>query len=440
MEKNSKVIIDKYKEDSNILEWNLEEMKNQLDKMDIYIIDKELKVIASSIQEEVGLDLNILPEFSKLLKQRLVGDKFESDAINFSLLNGELKKYSYMPTPDNKYLIELSITIKEIYPELEDLNIVYLSNDLKDKYPFVEDIKVWKFNKDKEYSHDLDTSKKKPSKYMKFKQHQDKYVKVALETNQVQEQIVKDDDNNTYTLRYIPYIIYHEKNRLTWWNSYVIEVVYNDQIMIEDISYQRKLFLQSMVIISVSYFLFAFIIIYLIQKKQEMAYNDHLTKLPNRKRFEEVMEYKMVQANRRNTKVAILFFDLDKFKKINDTFGHNVGDKVLQEVANRINSKMRKGDIVSRLGGDEFTALICGINSQEEIVEIVKMMSDLFDIPMNIDSQEIFIRPSIGISIYPDHGNTTEQLISKADDAMYKAKEQQVRYKTYEEIGHRIRG
>lgn len=128
-----------------------------------------------------------------------------------------------------------------------------------------------------------------------------------------------------------------------------------------------------------------------------------------------------------------MFFDLDKFKDINDSYGHDFGDKVLQEVAIRIKNELRKEDIVSRLGGDEFTASISGFKSEEEIVEVVDRMASIFDTSLEIDSKEVFIRPSIGVSIYPDHGKTVETLILKADDAMYKAKQKGIKYEIYKE-------
>lgn len=432
MEKNSQLLVDEYKRDPNVLDWDLKEMKKQFDNMDIYILDKQLEVIASSIEDEIGLKFDELINFSKILKARLEGDKFESDTINFSIKEGELRKYSYMPTPDNKYLIELSVNIKDIHPELKNLNIVYLSQELIERYRFVEDIRVYKFNTYRQGSHELDTANTELTRDKELKQEKDKYVKRALETNQAQEQLFKDENNNLYRYKYIPYTLDHEGD-IAWWKSYVIEVLYNDQSMINKMSKQRKIFLQSITIISILYFGFAFIIIHLIHKNREIAYKDHLTKLPNRKKFEEIMKYKMFEADTRKTKIAVLFFDLDKFKSINDTYGHSFGDEVLKGVANRIKNEIRKEDIVSRLGGDEFTALISGLKLEAEIVEIGKRMSNIFETSLKIGSQEISIKASIGISIYPDHGDTVDQLILKADDAMYEAKVKQLGYKIYDE-------
>jgi len=432
MEENSNKMIEKYKGNPNVLEWDLEKMRDQFNHMDIYILDQDLKVITSSIEEEIGLNLNAYPDYAKRLKKRLAGDQFESDTINFSILEGELKKYSYMPTPDHQYLFELSVTIKDIYPELEDLNIVYLSRDLKDKYEFVEDIRVYKYNEGQGRSHDLDAKNKQSIKNKELTKDRNIYVKKALETKEVQKHIVKDENDNTYTLKYIPYAVYSEEKKLTWWQSYVVGIQYNNQIMTKEITYQRKLFLRSMLFISVLYFVFAYTIMYLIYKNRQIAYIDYLTGLPNRKKFEETLENKMLEANKKNTKVAILFFDLNKFKEVNDRFGHSMGDQVLQEVAKRIKGEMPKRDIISRLGGDEFAGLISDLSSPHDINEIGKRMSDLFKKKFEIGLNEVGITPSIGISIYPDHGDTLEGLLLKADRAMYEAKHKQVGYKIYE--------
>ena len=104
-----------------------------------------------------------------------------------------------MPTPDHQYLIELSVTIKEIYPELEDLNIVYLSRHLKNEYEFVEDIRVYKYNKGQEYAYYLDPLNKQSIENKSLAKDRDLYIKKALETKGIQENTVKDGDNNIYT-------------------------------------------------------------------------------------------------------------------------------------------------------------------------------------------------------------------------------------------------
>lgn len=432
MENYFKTMIDKYEENPNVLDWDLNAMKSQFENMDIYIINRQLEVVASTLKDEVGLDFKNYSEFSNLLRERLEGDTFESDPINFSIMRGELKKYSYLPTPDNAYLLELSANIKDVYPELRNLNIVYLSKDIKEEYPFVEDIKVYKFNKNTEYSHELDQGIKDRENDNSQDSDQDEIIKKALEDNQVQDKFFSNG-GNCYHYKYIPYTVYDNDNQLVWWKSYVTEIQYNEQVMNVEIKRQKQIFVQNMLIISFLYFAFAFILIYFIKRNREISYVDHLTKLPNRKKLEEIMECEIEEANRKETKIAVFFFDLNDFKKINDTFGHSFGDQILLQVARRLKSQLRKGDTISRLGGDEFIGLMPQITRQEEIIEIVERMINLSKTPFFIDSKEILVKWSIGISIYPDHGQTSEKLIFKADQAMYCAKQSQTGYAFYEE-------
>lgn len=177
-----------------------------------------------------------------------------------------------------------------------------------------------------------------------------------------------------------------------------------------------------MLVLLILYSGFSYMVINVIKKSRERANLDHLTKLPNRKKFEDVIEYEMARANKDNTKIAVLFFDLNDFKKINDTHGHNIGDRVLQEAAFRIQNEMRKEDLAFRIGGDEFVGLIPNLKVSDEINEIAERISLIFDKEIYIDEIKISIKSSLGVSIYPDHGKTIDELLSKADEAMYRAK------------------
>lgn len=427
----SDAMINKYRENDDIYDWNLENLKEQFDGMDVHIIDSNLEIIRATVADDIGIDFSVYTDFAETLNERLYKNSFETDSVNFSVRNNDLKKYSYISTPDNKYILELSISISERYPELEKLNIIYLSENLSDKYSFVEDIKIYKYDKDKENSRELNISKEYSEKDMTLAKNKNENIKSALITNIVQKQKIKDKNNRAYTAKYIPYSIYNKDDKLKWWNSYVIEVLYDDQVMINDIAKQKVLFLRTMIIMSGVYFSLSYIIFYLLRKNKEIAYQDPLTKLPNRKKFEEAVKIKILNSRKKNDKLAILFFDLDKFKKINDTFGHTVGDEVLRLVGRNIKNQIPKRDIVSRLGGDEFIALVSGFKNQEQIIEISKSILESFTKPLNIDSNKIFIKPSIGISIYPDNGTTFEELVEKADRAMYVSKKNNTGYKIY---------
>lgn len=152
------------------------------------------------------------------------------------------------------------------------------------------------------------------------------------------------------------------------------------------------------------------------------ANHDTLTKLPNRNLFNDRLTYGLNNAKRHKTKLALLFIDLDHFKEINDSLGHNIGDEVLKEVAKKLQNCTREKDSLARLGGDEFTIILEDLhNSQDASVLAQKVIHSLVE-PIKINEHLLYISTSIGISLYPDNGLSTQDLLKYADSAMYKAK------------------
>ena len=155
-----------------------------------------------------------------------------------------------------------------------------------------------------------------------------------------------------------------------------------------------------------------------------LAQHDTLTDLPNRILLQDRLHQAIALANRNGTLVGVLFLDLDKFKEINDSFGHAFGDKVLPSVVNRLLSCVRASDTISRLGGDEFVILLSEIKQTGDAgVKAGKILTAI-NKPFLIDSHEVHISASIGVAVYPNDSKDPENLIKKADDAMYQAKEQ----------------
>ncbi|WP_019612406.1 EAL domain-containing protein [Thioalkalivibrio sp. AKL7] len=152
------------------------------------------------------------------------------------------------------------------------------------------------------------------------------------------------------------------------------------------------------------------------------AYHDLLTRLPNRALFRDRVDVAISHAHRSGTQLAVLFIDLNRFKVINDSLGHTVGDRLLQEVAQRLQACTRKGDTLSRFGGDEFTLLIPGLASNEAAIQVADKILESLQAPLKIGDQELFVGASIGIAIYPDAGDNLEALIKNADIAMYREK------------------
>jgi diguanylate cyclase (GGDEF)-like protein/PAS domain S-box-containing protein len=162
------------------------------------------------------------------------------------------------------------------------------------------------------------------------------------------------------------------------------------------------------------------------KRTQEIArqsvQHDALTGLPNRSLLYEFSEHLFASARRSSSQLAVLFFDLDRFKAVNDNYGHNVGDGVLQEVANRLNQLMRAEDVISRLGGDEFVAILSKVRGQDNATSVATKALESLTQPYLIEGFELRLSPSIGISLFPKDGDTLDELIQKADAAMYNVK------------------
>lgn len=163
------------------------------------------------------------------------------------------------------------------------------------------------------------------------------------------------------------------------------------------------------------------------RQKSEFEYSAHydsLTQLPNRILFHDRLTQSIAKARRHKETVAVLFLDLDRFKQINDTYGHGVGDKVLQAAAKRIKSCVREMDSVARLGGDEFTVILESLKQPQGAAMIAHKINQAMRPAIVSDGKELFISTSIGIALYPDNGDSIEQLLQCADEAMYRVKQQ----------------
>jgi len=154
-----------------------------------------------------------------------------------------------------------------------------------------------------------------------------------------------------------------------------------------------------------------------------LAYHDQLTNLPNRQLFNDRAHQVLVQAQRNNRKFALLFMDLDCFKAINDSHGHLVGDRVLQQVATTILGCLRAEDTLSRYGGDEFALLLPDVIDQHSVTTVAEKILNTIRKPFHIDGLELHLRLSIGVAIYPSNGRDLDILLKNSDFAMYHVKE-----------------
>ena len=158
------------------------------------------------------------------------------------------------------------------------------------------------------------------------------------------------------------------------------------------------------------------------EETRKLIFQDALTGLPNRVLFEEHLDQGLIQAKRRGWGLAVLFIDIDKFKSLNDSYGHDLGDKVLLMVANRLKSLVREEDTVSRWGGDEFMCLLLDIKQEADVSHLAEKMVNRIAEACEFNGIVLSVRASIGIAIYPADGETADILFKNADTAMFKAK------------------
>ncbi|MDH5301338.1 MAG: EAL domain-containing protein [Gammaproteobacteria bacterium] len=154
-----------------------------------------------------------------------------------------------------------------------------------------------------------------------------------------------------------------------------------------------------------------------------LAYHDSLTRLPNRLLLNDRLAQAIKSAKRTQSMVGVMFLDLDRFKNINDSLGHSVGDRLLEKVAERLFYSVRGEDTVARLGGDEFVLVIENCRAIDDLLTLSKKILEAFSSSFHIEQNVLFVTPSIGISVFPNDGDTPETLIRNADTAMYRAKE-----------------
>ena len=168
------------------------------------------------------------------------------------------------------------------------------------------------------------------------------------------------------------------------------------------------------------------------EKLHHLAHHDSLTGLPNRMLLLARLEHSLEHAGREGCNVAVMFLDLDHFKKVNDSLGHPVGDKLLQMVASRLLGSVRKDDTVARLGGDELTVILGSLDGANYAATAAKNILERLAKPYHLEGQDVFVSASIGISVYPQDGKDTTSLLKNADTAMYMAKnEGRQRYRFY---------
>lgn len=419
MRKYSQQMVQKYQKNPSVMDWDLNKLKQEFSGYDIYIINQNLKIIRSTYKKDIGLDFSKYSIFSNILRGRMQGNEFEVDRIDISTQVGEIKKYSYMPSPDHKYLFELSVSLADKYPSFKSINIFKEASDLTSEYAVVEDISFYSVEPKNHEVAKLRTTKK-PFVNPDVPQFEEELARQAVIQNKKQEKtkIINGAQRN---YRFFPTLVKEDEHE-GGWNSYVVGISYNDQIMKEEIQNHQNLFITNIVLLALLFAGFIAVVVYLLKRFEHQAYHDKLTGLANRKYFAHKFENLKQKADFSKNNIGLIFIDIDKFKDINDNYGHDVGDRVLENIAAKMRNNLKDEDIIARMGGDEFLIALSNLDSKSKIIKVAKRLIKELNGSLIIDEHEIEISVSGGISFYPDDSAELEKLIKTADSAMYKAK------------------
>jgi diguanylate cyclase (GGDEF)-like protein len=160
------------------------------------------------------------------------------------------------------------------------------------------------------------------------------------------------------------------------------------------------------------------------RRYERLASHDPLTGLPNRRLFQDRLEQTVARAHRRKSGVALLYLDLDGFKDVNDTLGHDVGDELLAAAAKRLVEQVRAEDTVARLGGDEFGVILSDVSQREDAGLVATKLGEAIDAPFRLRGRNVLVGVSIGIALYPDDARLSDGLMKAADVAMYRVKQE----------------
>ncbi len=423
MRNYSNQLLSKYAENPDVSSWDYQALKRQFEGMDIYILDANQTILYSSFAPDIGLSFRkedgTLDQFAQLLRDRLNGDQFVSDGFDQETNSGKIRKYSYMPTPDHKYLIELGLYM-EAHPIFTSFNFLEVGEELVKKYNNINSITV--FN----------TSGKsigkmgEDGKTLRIAEENRLFFQKAQTDNRAYE-VSRELDGLPVTYRYVPYYVELGGDTARFTDQKIIEIIYNEVELRNNLRQNKQVFLLQFLAAIVVALVTSYFITRLVARPMYLASHDLLTGLSNRAVFENSLISSIEKSQRKGMKTALLLIDLDHFKKVNDTFGHDAGDHVLREVGRRIRSVVpNSADVKARLGGDEFAVILNQMSGEQAAVSVAQRIIQELRHPIEIQGVDIVqafnTTASVGIAFAPDHGLDYEGLYKCADLALYQSK------------------
>lgn len=409
MKEYSDEMLKMYEVEPDFNKWDFQALKERYD-MDIFVIDKNNKVINSSFTDDIGLDFSeCCTGLAKLLTERRESNVFSHDGMDLQQSNGEIKKFSYMPTPDKNYILELGASLedKEIFQEFDFMKTIAV---LEKEYDAINSIRIYNaaghlFGVTKGESYVREIS---PSMYP--------ILRDAVRSGQPQESVQRVGEQDV-THRYIPYVA-DEKRGLS--TRRVVEIVYNNGELTGLLGTYRSEFILQLLVILFAAVALSFIIARLVAKPIHLAFHDSLTGLKNRAAFEEEIKKRFMK---KKSPIALMMIDLDNFKLVNDSLGHMEGDRILRFAATTIQEIAGSKNLAARLGGDEFVVVFSEIE-ESHILRIASEMVQKVEEELSALQQHERIKASISVGIaYATADDNMTTLYEKADQALYASKE-----------------
>ncbi|MFV8830253.1 GGDEF domain-containing protein [Alkalihalobacterium sp. APHAB7] len=405
MKTGSELLISKYEEQPNFEQWDFQDLKKMLE-FDIYIINEDFVITHSSFQKDIGLDFNVCcRKLANVLEDRRRTGNFYDDGMDIEQQTGLVKKYSYMATRDKKYIIQLGYSLQDgvIFQQFNFLDAIV---DLEKRYPSVDNINVLNIG-----GNLLGV----PIEEMRWTEKRRTAFERTLSTKEMTE-LREELNGETAIYRYIPYTSEYDEGTT---KDKVIEIVYNEKNLQNVLSSNKRTFYIQLSVVLMVAVVIALLIARWLAKPMYLAFHDSLTGLKNRAAFDESLRSALLE---KKAELALVMLDLDNFKLVNDYYGHDKGDALLQEVARTIKTFAGTKDITARLGGDEFAMIIRSTNLKEIKSTADQMITAVRDICEEVELNGEQVTVSIGIAHAPEHGTTPAELYKSADTALYRSK------------------
>ncbi len=410
-----------YDKTPDINQWDLDALKASFADYEIYVIDDQLKVVASSLKADVGLDFNQYPSFASLLQNRFDSDSFFVGDLQVSINTGTFQKYSYIPSPDHRYIFELSIDVDRFLEESKQLNASEESLSLKERYPSVSNITLYKYSEDNKQT--VRIIPNHPLQAVNDPQIKESVERALLLGEKQSYKVYEDHQYSRQT--YMPIILGEDS---VFWNNMVVCVTYDLKPMYLEEQRAKEMLMINLMALMIILATFFISLSFLIKRLESLAFKDSLTGLMNRVAFEEKIKKYYVKHRSMTSPLFMMFIDINKFKFINDTYGHQMGDDVIKAVAGILEINFADKGCVARLGGDEFVIAITQIESIEALAQQVENMINLFSDPLTLNGESVDISLSVGIAQQEDTSLDIEALIQRADMAMYQSKKREMPY------------